>query len=173
MRTDRHSMKRFTAVVRSNEDAIKRIGALFYPPDTYCYKALVSDLTTYLWLVYRDLPEGFVIHNECAWIFTVLYRHASSLVRQERNRQARLVYDADITNIADVDTNQSLTRLYRLIDKLEGEDEEIITLYLGKVPVREIAARYDMSPLKIYRRINSIGIKLRRLNAIMEDEDEF
>ena len=70
------SRELFDAIVRRHEGTIKKIGALFYMPGSYHYDELVCDLTTYLWLVFYNLPRGTVISHEHAWVYSILYRKA-------------------------------------------------------------------------------------------------
>ena len=74
------SRELFDAIVRRHEGTIKKIGALFYMPGSYHYDELVCDLTTYLWLVFYNLPRGTVISHEHAWVYSILYRKALNII---------------------------------------------------------------------------------------------
>ena len=172
MTTEEHNWEQFTAMVRRYKDTVQRIARIFYPPDTYRFKALECDLTTYLWMDYRQLPEDAVIHDERAWINTIVYRRASIFVRDEQSYQSQLVYDADLSNVADTDTDPHVTRMYRLIDRLDSEDQDVVTMYIGKIPIRDIAIAFGMSQAGVYRRIRRIVAELCRLNTLIGDEDD-
>lgn len=72
-------------------------------------------------------------------------------------------------DIPDEDTTNPLVkRLYELIDHLDQDDKEFLDLYLGKKKIKYIAKTLGQSEQYVYRRLNEIKEKLRRLNM---DED--
>ena len=173
MAIDSDRLEDFSAFVRKHETTIRRISGSFYPVDSYDYIQMVCDLSTYLWLAFRSLPSDVDIHDEHAWVFVILHHHALNLVRDENWRQERLVYDADLTDLADdVEPDPLVDRLYRLIAELDKDDKEIILMYVDNVPIKQIALNRGMSYLNAYRRIASIQNKLRRLNDIVDDNDD-
>lgn len=158
--------ERFSTIVHRYENMVKNIGANFYHPDTYLFRQIVVDLTTYLWLVFRNLPPGAVIHNEKAWIYTILYRKALNLVRSEKRYQQHLVYGSDLTTLPDNGSQDPMvSRLYNAIDKLNDSDRELILMYIDQIPIKEIAIHYDKSQHHVRRRIEKIKKTLRNINS--------
>ena len=167
-----YTLEQFTALIRKNEETIKRISASFHIPGTPQFREMMSDLTTYLWSVYSKMPPDIVIYKERQWVYTILYRKASNIVRNEKRHQSHLEYDFDFSNYSYSDEDQQLvSRMYRLINHLEQDDREIITMYLDKVPVRQIAIVKNKHVIYIYRRINKIIETLRCLNEEIDDDD--
>lgn len=167
------SLQQFATLARKHERTIRKISASYYVLDSYSYHELVNDLTTYLWLVYRDLPPETVIRDERAWVFVILSRRARDLVRKECTYQRRLVYGADLTGVADDSgTSSQISRLYRLIEELDKDEREDILMYIDKVSIKRLAAAKGLKYLDAYRRIASIEKKLSKLDKIVEDEDE-
>lgn len=157
--------ERFSTIVHRYETMVKNIGANFYHPDTYLFRQIIVDLTTYLWLVFRDLPPDTVIRNEKAWIYTILYREALNLVRNEKRYQQHLVYDSDLTTLPDNgDQDPMVSRLYNAIDKLNDSDRELILMYIDQIPIKEIASHYNKSQHHVRRRIEKIKRTLRDIN---------
>lgn len=163
------SRERFDAIVRRHESTITKIGALIYMPGSYHYDELVCDLTTYLWIVFRNLPPDTVIHNEHAWVYRILYRKALNIIRDEDRRQAHFDYTANITNHATPDDTEDLySKLYKLISHLDDYDQELIMMYIDHNSVKDIAAIMGKSYLHTLRRINKIKTKLHQLNKKYE-----
>ena len=173
MATDNENREQFIALVRKHESTIRRIVGSFYPLGSYQYNELVCDLSTSLWLVWRDLPSDFAFDNERAWVFVILHRHALDIVRNENGRQRRLLYGVDLSGIADnTEPDYYPNRLYRLIDQLDDPDRELILMYADNVPVKQIALSKDMSYRKALRRIERIRTHLRKLDSESGEDEE-
>lgn len=172
MSDEKYTLEQFTALIRRNEETIKQISALFYVPGTPQFREMMCDLTTYLWIVYSKMPSDVVIYKERQWVYTILYRHASNSVRNEKRRQSHLEYGFDFSAYSCSDDDQQLvSKMYRLIGQLEQEDYEIITMYLDKIPVHQISIVKKKSTVYIYRRINKIIEILRSFNEEIDDDD--
>lgn len=173
MGNKKYTFEQFAALVRKHEDTIKQVSAFFYMPNSYHFREMMTHLTTFLWQVYSQMPSDVVIFNEKRWIFTILYRQASNHAREDRLHNNRLVYGYDLSEYADAaDVDPRVTRMYHLIDKLGEEDREIIIMYLDKVAIPQIAYAKGKSISYIYRRISKIRDELRRLNQLLDDDDD-
>ena len=173
MNEEEHDLRRITAMLRKHKGTIYRVAAMHCncTQESYRYREMVCDLTTYLWEVYSGLPEGAVIFREQAWVFTILMRYAMMMARQEEQHQQRLEYDADLSHLADAaDADPLVMRMYHLIDQLDPDDRDLVNMYLDKVPVWEIAAIRHTSMSYVYRRINMLVDKLRQLNKQLGDD---
>lgn len=165
MTADRYSKERFTALAREHETTIEVIAAIFHHPASYAFHAMVCDLTTFLWRVSCALPDDKVIRDKPAWVYTILYRKAVNLNRNEDRRQRRMVYGADLSNIADGSgLDPHVARLYYLIDRLSDGDKELVMQYLSEGSTRRVAAATGLKQLVVRRRLAKICEKLRRLN---------
>lgn len=174
MSAETDNIEFFTALVRRHEATIRKVAAAYYALESYSYRELVNDLTTYLWLVYRDLPSGTVIRDERAWVYVILYRRTRDLVRSEQTYQRKLVYGADLSKLADEGGQPAeVSRLYRLVSMLDQDDRELILMFIDRVPIKQIAAVRGVSLLSIYRRIAAIRNKLRRMDSEVEEDDEY
>ena len=152
---------------------ISQVAVAFYSPGSYLFHELTCDLITYLWLVWRDLPADVVIIHERQWVYTLLYRRALNLVRDERRYQQHYVYGADLSYLTDTDTGDPLAnRLYHLIAKLGDDDRKLIMRYIAKVPVWQIAKELGESARSVHRHLSKIRDELRRLDAVTEEEDD-
>ena len=146
---------------------------LFYSPDNHRYHDMVCDLSTYLWKVYCDIPPKLDYLAESAWVYTVIYHKALVLHRSECRRQSHMVYDVDLTNLADdKEHNYYTDRLYRLIDMLDGRDRDLVLMYLDKVPTSKMADFYGTTVITIRRRLKKICAKLRHLDSIVDDDND-
>lgn len=166
--------KRFKTLIRRHMKTIIRVARVFYAPNSYLFHELVCDLITYLWQVYRKLKSDVVIVNEERWIHKVLYHYALNITRNEACYQQHYVYGADLTDLADTDTgNPLVSRLYLLIARLPAKDRKLVMQYIAKTPVEQMAEERGMSVMTIYRHLSRICDELRRMNAVMEVDEEF
>ena len=171
MATDRENRDAFAAMARKHETTIRRIGATFYKVGSYNYDELVNDLTTYLWMALSKLPPDAVIHDEHAWVYVILHRHALDHVRNERTYHRRLLYGADLSVLADdFESDPFVSRLYRLIDELDEDDKEIILLFIDHVSIKQIGLQKGMDYLSAHRRLVRIYKKLRKLDKIIDND---
>ena len=172
MTDEQYCWEQFTAMVRRHEKTIHKIGALHYAPGSYGYSEMVCDLTTHLWLAYRDLPEGTVNRDEEAWVFTVVYRKALNLARNEHRRQQHFVYGADLTGLADTDDRDPyVDRFYHLVERLDSADQELITMYLDGKSTKELAKSLNTRQLTVQRRIAKIRETIEKLNKTIKEDD--
>ena len=173
MAFDSDTYKRFKAIIHKYEHTIKVISLHFYCPDSYNFRALQCDLSTYLWLLYRTLPPDSNALESQAWVHTTLYYKAVNLVRDEQRYQKKLDYDADLSTLADDDNgNPYVTRLRQLIDQLDQQDQTIILMYLDRIPVKKIAHLIRKTTSRTYQILNDIVDKLSELNKQMEYDNE-
>ena len=173
MAAEKDNYERFVAMLRKHRDTIELVGRVFYPTGDYNYLELVCDLTTFLWAVCNEMPTNAVIFNEKAWVYSLLYRKASNLVRNESRRQRHFEYEADLSEmVCDSGEDPRVRRMYRLIDRLALEDREIVLMYIDKVPVNRIALTKGKSPWAVYRIIEKAVNELRRLDAELDDDDD-
>ena len=167
---DGNTYKQFKAIASKYENTFKVISSHFYYPDTYNQHALMCDLITYLWGVSRSLPPNSKYLDNHAWIYTILYRKAVNLVRDEQRYQNHLNYDADLSSLADEENRDPVAiRLHQLIDLLDSQDRLIVHMYLDHIPVKVIARRIGKSTSRVYQILDEIRDRLRKLNKQMEN----
>lgn len=160
-------MKRFKEIAHRNDDTIKLIASNFYSPESYHFRALLTDLTTHLWLSVRNLDPDTRIYNEQAWVYAILFRKALSIVRDERRYQKHFIYNADFSNLPDrqeQELDPDTERLYSLINCLDDEDKEQLTMYLDGIPIKAIAALNGKTVLQTQQHLLYLRKKLRKLN---------
>lgn len=171
MTAEEDSYGRFVAMHRKYRRIIELVGKMFYPADSFRYREMVCDLTTYLWQVCCGLPDGTVFDNEEAWAYTVLHREAARLARAESDHQSHFYYEADLSEMVYDDGGDPIVRrMYRLIDRLGRDDRNIVMMYLDRVPVRQIAFGMGKNQRYIYRCIGKIIDELCRLNIVLGDD---
>ena len=169
-----YSYEHCKAFMQQHEELISLIASFFYSPDNYGYHAMVCDLTTHLWNIYRQIPPDTDILDEPAWAYTVLYRKALNLYRDEHRHQSHLVYDADLSNLADDELlNHNIDRLYQLIDRLDNDDKDIVLMYIDKKSSRQIADLLGIKPHNVRRRLAKICDRLRHLDSTVDDDYDY
>lgn len=171
MEENHDTLERFKEITHRHAGTIKLIAANFYVPDSYSFHSLVTDLTTHLWLSVRKQDPGVTIRHEQAWVYTILYRKALNIVRNEQSYQKHLVYGADLASFPDnSDSDPATGRLYQLINLLSEEEQEQITMYLDGIPVKSIAAIKGQSILQTHQHLLYLRKKLRKLNEQIQQE---
>ena len=127
MEENRDTLKRFKEIAHRHAGTIKLIAANFYVSDSYSFHALVTDLTTHLWLTVCKLDPSVTIRHEQAWVYTLLYHKALNIVRNEQSYQKHLVYGADLANFPDnTDSDPVTSRFYQLINLFSEEEQVMI-----------------------------------------------
>ena len=170
---DGNSYAQFKAIVSKYENTFKVISSHFYYHGTYNQRALMCDLVTYLWGVSRSLPPNSEHLDNHAWVYTILYRKAINLVRDEQRYQNHLNYGDDLSSLVDEEScDPVVIRLHQLIDRLDSQNRLIVHMYLDHIPVKVIARRIGKSTSRIYQILDEIQDKLRELNKQMEDNDK-
>lgn len=168
MASERNSPERFKKIVHKHTNTIKAIAANFYAPDTYQFNELVTDLTTHLWLLYRDVLPEKEIHAENALVYSVLRNKAINIVRDEQRYQKHFIYNTDLSELSDSpDTPEhhpDTEQFYRLITRLDEKDQEMIYMYLDGIPIKEIADLNNKSLLHTYQHLHYLRKKLRTMN---------
>lgn len=173
MTAEKDNYERFVAMLHKHRGTIELISKMFYPACDYSYREMVCDLTTFLWEVWCELPSDAVIYNERAWVYTLLYRKATNLMREEGRRQHHFDYDADLSEVVYDDGDDPLIRrMYRLIGRLDRKDRELVMMVIDRIPIRQIAHNKGKSPWNIYRRLEKIVGLLRQYNVVFDDEDD-
>ena len=173
MDSEDKNIERFRALVEKYKVTISQVAKCFYAPGSYLFHELECDLITYLWRVYRDRPDNIVVFWERRWVHKLLYRHALNVLRDESHYQGRYVYGADLSELVDTSTDDPLVnRLYRLIAKLDADDQDLIMRYIAKEPLMLIAEERGKSVVTVYRQIARIRDELCRLNAEIDDDDD-
>lgn len=159
------------ATVRKHKSTIMSIAAIFYRPGSYGFNAMVCDLSTYLWQVLASVPPKWNVDDEPGWVYTVLYRKAYKLSRDEHHYQSRLVYDVDLSNVAYGDHGDLLLeKMYYLICRLDEEEQEMITQYFKYGNMMKMSKAMGLGYLKVVRRMSDIRNKLVRLNNMLGDD---
>lgn len=172
MTDEEYRYDQFTSLVRRNEKTIQKIGAVHCKPYSYNYDEMVCDLITHLWLVYRSLPDGGGIRDEEAWVFTIAYRYALKLIRDEGRRQQHFVYGADLTVLADTDGRDPyVDKFYHIVGQLDETDQELITMYIDGRTTKELAKSRNTRRLTIQRRIAKIRDTIIEINKTIKDDD--
>ncbi len=161
--------KQYLLLAKRYRNTVRLLSASYFPEGGYSYHALMCNLMTHLWMVYNKMPPEVGDEDEAAWVYTVLRNKARNYVRNERWHESCEVSGGEMPDIPDEDTTNPLVkRLYELIDHLDQDDKEFLDLYLGKKKIKYIAKTLGQSEQYVYRRLNEIKEKLRRLNM---DED--
>ena len=165
MTQDSDIEKQYLLLSRRYRNTIRLLSASYYPDGGYKYDALMCNLTTHLWEVYNKMPPEVGDEGEAAWVYAVLRNKARNYVRNEHLHENWEESRDVMPDIPDVETTNPLVkRLYELIDHLDKDDKDFLNLYLGKKKIKHIARLMGQSEQYVYRRLDEIKEKLRKLN---------
>ena len=102
---------------------------------------------------------------------SAVYRKAYRLLRDENRHQNHLVYDVDLSNVADdTDTGQLVNKMYYLIHHLDEQEQTMVALYLKYGTMLKMSKVMGVSYIKVARLMSRIFDKLVQLNAELGDD---
>ena len=158
------------ALVAKYDNTLRLVAGGYYPKGGYQYKALLCDLTTHLWEVYPNRPADMDDEAESAWVYVVLSHKALNLVRNEQRHNSLITYSDTLPDVKD-EAGQSplVDRLYELIALLNKDERNILKKYLNYISLAEIGKSIGRSEAYVFRQLNKIREKLRKLNAKYND----
>ena len=145
------------------EDTAKAVAKRYCREGSFEYKSLLCTLITHLWETYSKLPAELDVQEE-VWIYSVLNHKALDLMRKEQSILSRIEYRETLPDVADEEDQVYINRLYKLIDMLDINDQEVLYMYLDDISLEEIGSALGGSRQRAIRRLRSIRQKLRELN---------
>ena len=143
--------------------ALERL-ARAYEPDPDRRRDLLQEIYLALWRSFAGFDGRCSLRT---WVYRIAHNTATSLVLRRRGRAPMLVgldeleVQADDDTHAIVDERQAMTRLQRLIHRLQPIDRQIILLYLEDLDAASIGEITGISA-------GNVATKVHRIKAILK-----
>ena len=122
---------------------------------------LFQDIAYNLWVSFPKLRDS---DSGNSWVYGV----ALNVVRMHHRSRRCLPDFVDIDNtmiekLVDAGKDELIETLYRLIDRLDKDDKDLLFLYIDGVPQKEIANIYHISEANVNQKINRLKKKLKKI----------
>jgi len=143
--------------------ALERL-ARAYESDADRRRDLLQEIYLALWRSFADFDGRCSLRT---WVYRIAHNTATSLVLRRKGRAPMLVgldeleVQADDDTHAIVDERQTMTRLQRLIHRLQPIDRQIILLYLEDLDAASIGEITGISA-------GNVATKVHRIKAILK-----
>lgn len=123
---------------------------------------LYQEIVCNLWVGY----EGFRGESkESTWVRQVAVNTAISLCRQAQGMPQMVEIPTEAYDtIAEDQPNELTERLYELIDMLDEEERDLVSLYLSGATTEEMAVELNCPRRTVERRISRMKQRLKDLN---------
>lgn len=152
----------FLDTLRQCDDIILKISMVYTDRTPENVKDMYQDIVCTLW------ESWSLFRHECSaktWVYRVAFNTAISKIRKRNLSPMFSALDENIyQDLVDECNDELVEQLYRLIDKLQPREKELIMLYLDCVPEVEIASILGISVSTVNHRINQIKNKLKKMN---------
>jgi RNA polymerase sigma-70 factor (ECF subfamily) len=122
---------------------------------------LYNEIVAELWKTWPTLRE---VENKAGWIHRVALNVAVGQYRKEKRQPLCESLDKYIEMLPAHEDESLIVELYRLIDRLDDAERELIFLYLDRVPQAEIGKRMGITEDAVNKRIRRIKDRLREMN---------
>ena len=144
----------------------------YYPLDDYLYHDLYAEVILHLW-------EALPFFRQQSSLSTWACHVALNVAREHYRRQTRRPQTVSLDSLPeafhpstddDSERGEMLRHLYRLIDRLPPEKREVLSLYLDRKPLREIAEILGITPSSVSTQITRIKQTLIKMHENETDE---
>ena len=148
----------FLQMVRQYESAIYKVCWMFAGKDKETVRDLYQEIMLNLWKGYEKYhPDDKDIY----WIYKISLNTAISYKRKKTFTSEVLDKEADISATAEDNT---MEKLYELVNQLDPLEKSIIYLYLEQRSYREIGTIIGISETNVGTKMQRIKQKLKLIN---------
>ena len=148
----------FLQMVRQYESAIYKVCWMFAGKDKETVRDLYQEIMLNLWKGYEKYhPDDKDIY----WIYKISLNTAISYKRKKTFTSEVLDKEADISATAEDNT---MEKLYELVNRLDPLEKSIIYLYLEQRSYREIGMIIGISETNVGTKMQRIKQKLKLIN---------
>ena len=127
---------------------------------------LHQEIVYNLWRGYRHFRDE---SKETTWVWRVATNTAVDHYRRRRQELPRVELHAGLYDtLVDEPPDGLLERLYELIDMLDPQERKLADLYLGEVPIKEMAVILQCSENVVNNRIYRLKQRLKELNEMVD-----
>lgn len=155
--------KQFMDMIRQNEGVIYKV-ASFYVDREHPMGDLYQEIVLNLWKGFSSF-RGESKHS--TWIYRIAINTCVSFYRRNRKQVAFMDIAVDVPE--EVENNDQINELYRLINKLGKIERALVLLYLDDKSYKEIAEITGITVTNVATKLNRIKEKLRQMSNNQND----
>ena len=148
----------FLLLVRQYNNAIYKVCWMFAGKDKETVRDLYQEIVLNLWKGYEKYHHD---NKDYCWIYKISLNTAISYKRKKTFAAEVLDKEADIAATAEDNT---MEKLYELVNRLDPLEKSIIYLYLEQRSYREIGTIIGISETNVGTKIQRIKQKLKQIN---------
>jgi RNA polymerase sigma factor (sigma-70 family) len=155
--------RRYLEAAEAHGPALARLAAVF-EANPERRRDLLQDMHVALWRSFATFDDRCAVRT---WVYRVAHNVAATHVDRERRVHKGAVSIEDIEHLpdassiaADVEENEIINRLHRLIRQLKPPDRQIMTLYLEELDAAAIAEITGLSAGAVATRISRLKTQL-------------
>ena len=145
-------------MIRQNEGVIYKV-ASFYVDREHPMGDLYQEIVINLW---KGFPSFRGESKYSTWIYRIALNTCVSFYRRSRKEVAFMDIPIDVPE--EVENNEQIQELYRLIGKLGKIERGLVLLYLDDKSYKEIAEITGISVTNVATKLNRIKEKLRQMS---------
>lgn len=144
------------------EGLIYRVCQIYTTRSRESIEDLYQEIVCNLWDGYQEFRNE---SKESTWVWKVAVNTAVSLCRQAQGMPKMVEIPEEVYDtLAEEQPNELTERLYELIDLLDADERDLISLYLSGATTEEMAAALKCPLRTMERRINRLKQRLKELN---------
>ena len=107
--------------------------------------------------------------SESTWVYRIATNVAISNLRRFATRRIVLVDDSTLDSFEAENSDDAVERLYRRVDRLNGDERQLMTYAIGKVPLKEVAEIMGLTEDAVKHRMQRTKEKLRNMKDDYEE----
>ena len=168
-----HRERSIESLLKEHTGIILKVCAMYVPhghPHSEEWREEVRDLFQEIAL---NLCESWPqFRGQCAestWVYRVATNVAISNLRRFATHRIVLVDESTLDRLEAENSNDTVERLYRRIDRLNDDERQLMTFAIGKVPLKEVAEIMGITEDAVKHRMQRTKEKLRNMNDDYEE----
>lgn len=148
----------FMEMVRKNEGIIFKV-ASFYTDDEHPISDLYQEIVLNLW---KAFPSFRGDSKYSTWIYRIALNTCVSFYRRSKRNVSYVDITMDIPE--EVDNNEEIQELYKLINRLGKIERALVLLYLDDKSYKEIAEITGLSVTNVATKLSRTKDKLKQMS---------
>ena len=148
----------FMEMIRQNEGVIYKV-ASFYTDIDHPIGDLYQEVVLNLW---KAFPSFRGESKYSTWIYRIALNTCVSFYRRSKRNMAYVDISVDVPD--EVENNEQIQELYKLINRLGKIERALVLLYLDDKSYKEIAEITGLSVTNVATKLSRIKDKLKQMS---------
>jgi len=148
----------FMEMVRRNEGIIFKVVS-FYTDNEHPIGDLYQEVVLNLW---KAFPSFRGESKYSTWIYRIALNTCVSFYRRSRKKLPYVDISVDVPD--EIENNEQIQELYKLINRLGKIERALVLLYLDDKPYKDIAEITGLSVTNVATKLSRIKEKLKQMS---------